>query len=249
MNQILVTEKLYVTPDMKKKRKWYKVLLCFCAFCVCVLFSYYIYAEYDKNRSEAVSKEILASMQEQNMVSSEKNSVIVVALGDNTGLTEEEEALQERTVEDILKEKKSEKIVWRTASNGEKYYSMGTIRIPKIGVDYPILNDSTEALLKISPGWFWGAEPNEVGNLCIAGHNYLNDKFFSKVPTLENGDIIEITDLLDNTVQYAVYDKYMVDHENTDCTNQETGGTREVTLITCNNDSSKRVIVKAREVK
>lgn len=249
MNQILVTEKLYITPDMKKKRKGYKVLFGLCAFFICVLFSYYIYAEYDKNKSEQVSKQLLANMQEDTTISKEKNSVIVVALGDNRGLTDEEEIIQEKTVDEILKERKSEKIVWRTASNGEQYYVLGTIKIPKIDVDYPILSDCTETLLKISPGRFWGPDPNEVGNLCIAGHNYLNSKFFSKVPTLENGDIIEITDLLDNTVKYEVYDKYMVDNENTDCTYQETRGKREVTLITCNNDSSKRVIVKCREVK
>ena len=36
--------------------------------------------------------------------------------------------------------------------------------------------------------------------------------------------------------------------EDDSCTNQNTNGKKEVTLITCTNDSKKRVIVKAREI-
>ena len=31
--------------------------------------------------------------------------------------------------------------------------------------------------------------PNEIGNLCIAGHNYVDYKFFSRVNELEKGDV------------------------------------------------------------
>ena len=52
MNQILVTEKLYVTPDLKRKRKLYKVVFFISVLLVCLLSSYYIYAEYDRGKSE-----------------------------------------------------------------------------------------------------------------------------------------------------------------------------------------------------
>ena len=81
----------------------------------------------------------------------------------------------------------------------------------------------------------------------MAGHNYRNDKFFSKVLTLEAQDIIEIE--ADNRkIEYEVYDKYEVFPDDDSCTDQNTNGKREVTLITCTNDSKKRVIVKAREI-
>ena len=32
------------------------------------------------------------------------------------------------------------------------------------------------------------------GNMCLAGHNYKNDTFFSKLSKLKTGDIIEIHD-------------------------------------------------------
>ena len=65
---------------------------------------------------------------------------------------------------------------------------------------------------------------------------------------MENGDIIELTDLTGRTLTYSVYDKYVVGPNDLNCTSQLTNGMKEITLITCTNDSSKRVIVKAREV-
>ena len=62
MNQILVTEKLYITPEIKRKKKMYKIRFCISIFVICMLFSYYIYAEHDKDKSEAVSKDILAEV-------------------------------------------------------------------------------------------------------------------------------------------------------------------------------------------
>ena len=62
MNQILVTEKLYVTPELRRKKKLYKLEFFLCVFVVCLLFTYYIYAEYDRGKSEEVSKEILIGL-------------------------------------------------------------------------------------------------------------------------------------------------------------------------------------------
>ena len=85
--------------------------------------------------------------------------------------------------------------------------------------------------------------------MCIVGHNYRNSQFFSKVPDLANGDIIEITDIFGETIQYEVYDKYIVNESDTTCTSQLTNGKREITLITCTDASDEnRVIVKAKEI-
>ena len=62
------------------------------------------------------------------------------------------------------------------------------------------------------------------------------------------GDTIEITDLTNRTIVYEIYDKYVVEPNDTSCTTQRTNGQKEVTLITCTNDSKQRVIVKAKEV-
>ena len=109
--------------------------------------------------------------------------------------------------------------------------------------------EETDSLLKISPCKFWGPSINEVGNYCIVGHNYRNSRFFSKVPQLEPGDTFTIEQPNVRTLTYEVYDKYTVVPENVSCTSQITGGKKEVTLITCTDDSSARVIIKARQVR
>ena len=76
-----------------------------------------------------------------------------------------------------------------------------------------------------------------------------NSKFFSKVPNLTVGDTVKLTDLTNRTVNYEVYDKHTVDPSDTKDTTQLTGGRKELTLITCTDDSKLRVIVRCKEVK
>ena len=247
MNQILVTKKLYITPELKRKKKIYKFDFFLSVFLVCVLISFCIYAEYNRNKDEEVSQEILANMNMTEDTTVADSNVLIAVLDD-------EEQTEEINAENQAEQLKNAGKTTQTTQNGYKYISVGTVKIPKINVEYPILDgqtdsaEETEELLKISPTKFWGPEPNEVGNFCIVGHNYRNTKFFSKVLTLENGDTIQITDLSGKTINYRVYNKYEVDPTDVSCTSQLTNGNKEVTLITCTNDSKLRVIDKAREV-
>lgn len=239
MNQILVSEKVYVTPNMKRKKKLFKIEFFLSVFLVCLLSSYYIYAEYDRNKSAQVSQEILEKMVFEQP--EEKLEKIVVIL--NSAFAEEQEIDLTDEAEDIPS------VQMVTANDGTKYYTIARISIPKINVNEAILSETTTELLKKSPCKFWGADPNKVGNFCIVGHNYRNTKFFSKVPTLQYGDIIEITDLSGKTVKYSVYDVHEVEPDDTSDTTQKTNGRTEITLITCTNDSKRRVIVKATAIR
>lgn len=238
MNQILITERLYVTPELRRKKKSYKVQFIISIVLVLILLGYYLYQEYDRYKNELLSKEILASVDigamQDNTVMRNEGDLLVVILNDS----EEDTSVQTAAFSTEV----------QTTKSGTTYSTVAIVNIPKIGVNYPVLSEATDELLKIAPNKFWGPNPNEVGNFCIVAHNYRNSKFFSKVPTLVNGDIIEITDLTGRTLNYSVYDKYTVDPEDVACTSQLTGGKREVTLITCTNDSKQRVIVKATEV-
>jgi len=250
MNQILITEKLYITPELKRKKKIYKLFFVLSIFLVCSFISMYIYAEYDRFKSAEVSQEILANFEVVEDTTVARNNVLIVVLDDeeqNIMQQEQQMSQQQEEIRTINREiKKTE--------SGYNYSTIATISIPKINVEYAILDgktgseEETEELLKISPIKFWGPEPNEVGNFCIVGHNYRNTRFFSKVPTLVNDDIIEITDVLGRKIQYRVYDKYEVEPTDVSCTTQLTNGKKEITLITCTDDNKLRVIVKAVEV-
>ena len=239
MNQILITEKIYITPELKRKKKIYKFSFIICIILVIMLFSVYVYAQYDRDKNEEISQDILKNMEYDTTTISKDDEVWVIDL--------------QATAEDVNDNKKSVVTTQNRTSNkvlvdGVEYDTVGSISIPSINVYYPILSETTESLLKVSVCKFWGSNPNEVGNLCIAGHNYRNQKFFSKVPDLPVGDIIEITDLSNNTVRYKIYDIYTVLPNETQCLSQRTNGKTELTLITCTLDSERRIIVKAQSL-
>ncbi len=74
---------------------------------------------------------------------------------------------------------------------------------------------------------------------------------------LENlQEILDFADIVNNahaenldiTIGANEYTKYNVVPSDTTCTDQRTNGKKEITLITCTNDSKERVIVKARAI-
>ena len=80
-------------------------------------------------------------------------------------------------------------------TEGNNFTVIGLIEIKKININYPIISSYNNDLLKIAPCRFYGPMPNEVGNICIAGHNYNSYKFFSRLKNLSIGDVITIFDL------------------------------------------------------
>ena len=126
-------------------------------------------------------------------------------------------------------------------------FIIGIVKIDKLKLDYPILSDVSDELLEISPCRFAGPMPNEVGNLCIAGHNYIDNTFFAKISNLEAGDEIEIYGNNGSHVSYYVTDKKEVSSDDMSCTSQDTNGKRIVTLMTCNSLKQTRRIITAYE--
>ncbi len=127
------------------------------------------------------------------------------------------------------------------------YFVIGLLKIEKINLTYPILSETSDDLLEIAPCRFYGPMPNEVGNLCIAGHNYANQTHFAKIHLLEVGDIIQIYDLSGNKINYQIYSKKEISSQDTSCLSQDTNSLREITLITCKAIKGNRIVIKAKE--
>lgn len=135
-----------------------------------------------------------------------------------------------------------------TLNNSDYFSVIGIIKIDKLGIKYPILSTTTENLLEISPCRYFGPYPNEIGNLCIVGHNYNNETFFSNLHLLKTDDNIEIYDSKNSHLTYKIYYIYEVLENDVSCLEQNTNGQKEITLITCNNTNGKRLIVKAKSI-
>lgn len=253
MNQILVTERLYITPEMKRRKRMYKIRFFLSVFLICVLCSYYIYAENDRNKSEEVAHQLLSQLEskENNTVKDTTtknivNDVLIVALDE-----EEAEHMQEPMQEEDLPEQSETEnsVETYTAENGVDYTVDSRLTIASLGIDYPVLSETSEELLKISLNKYWGHGPNQVGNYCIVGHNYANGKLFGKLSLMEIGDTAVLKDTATGkSVTYEAYDKYIVEPTDVSCTSQLTEGRREMTLITCKNYGTQRLIIKCREI-
>lgn len=133
--------------------------------------------------------------------------------------------------------------------DGNSTTVIGIIEIPNINIKYPILSNISDELLKISPCRFYGPLPNEKGNLCIAAHNYDDDRFFGNLHKLNIGDMINIYDSSNNVTHYYVYDKFESSEKDTSCINQDVHVLKELTLITCNNLNKNRLIIKSKAQK
>ena len=129
----------------------------------------------------------------------------------------------------------------------EGHKVVGIIKIPKINLEYPILETTSKETLNLSITKFWGNKINEIGNVTLAGHNNLNGTMFGKTKNLDIGDIIELTDIQNVTLKYKVFKKYVIDPNDITVILPEEEGTREVTLITCTNGNKNRLIIKARQ--
>ena len=175
-----------------------------------------------------------------------ENNVLIVTLDAQTSDREEIDITKlAQSVRTQIETKKKEIF---TAESGDTYSIDSVLNIPSLGINYPVIDKTTDELLKISLTKYYGPKANEKGNYVIVGHNYRNKKMFGKLAEIKMGDIVEVTDLKGRTLSYAVYDRYVVEPEDTRCTSQDTKGKKEITLITCTYYGTQRLVIKAKKV-
>ena len=126
---------------------------------------------------------------------------------------------------------------------------IGLIKIPAIDLEYPILEKTTNLAMATSISRYYGGEINELGNVSLAGHNNYSGTMFGKNKNLKKGDDVLLTDLTGKTLKYEIYDKFVTHPDDTDVLETKDKTIREVTLITCKNGRSERLIIKAKEIK
>ena len=113
-------------------------------------------------------------------------------------------------------------------SNG----SLGTLKIPSIGLTVGVYEGTGDAPLLKGAGHFEGTSI-WLGNICIAGHNRGVRNDFGKIHTLKTGDTITFTTVL-GTMTYAVSSVTKVDV--TDISGLYATSNNQITLYTCVED-------------
>lgn len=154
---------------------------------------------------------------------------------------------EDKTTNEIQNEPKSATSVNKPINSSVRIGNstvFGKIKIDKIEIEYPIIeyiNDDSlwKSICKISNNSI-----NGTGNLCLAGHNMRNMTMFAKIKNLKVGDTVEITNIYGDKYIYKVYESFYVDPSEVEVLKNTSESI--VTMITCNNTSSKRLIVRAR---
>ena len=127
----------------------------------------------------------------------------------------------------------------------EGYDVLGEIVIEKIKLDTYILDSVENDAMDKAPVKLYGETLNEEGNFCIAGHNY--EDIFARLVELEVGNQFYIEDKEGIIQDYVITEIKEVDP--TDLTPlMPVEDKIEVTLITCKEGATERIVMKAERV-
>ena len=172
----------------------------------------------------------------------------------NTG----DQNVVENDSENVTLDSTSETPIETTGTSGTStkkkyngYTVAGTMKIPAINLEYPIVEEVTgpaleKALVVLYPS---GDNLNLPGNTVVIGHNYRNGTFFSNLKKLSNGAKIYVTDYRGKSLTYEVYNIFETSSTDTSFYNRDTNGLAELTLSTCTDASNdQRTIIFAKQI-
>ena len=214
---------------MKGKKTSKKLLIFFSIFIFCTLLVIAIWIAVE-------------AFQEQKIANSKKQIPYIAKEANDEIETKIENKIQEETKQE---ETQKENMI---IEKYKGYEVEAKLEIPSIQLETYVIKPYSKQALNVSVTKFWGANANQVGNFCIAGHNFQNNIMFHNLKKVKVGDMIYITDQQNEKISYRIYNMYTVLPKDVSCLSQQTNGKKEVTLITCTFDSKKRIIVKARDI-
>jgi len=176
-----------------------------------------------------------------------RNSTEAKTLEDTTSnVSNQISTLTEQTkgqVGDVIKTVSTENIPNKIGG----YKVIGKIVIEKVGIDNSILSVTDDYSIDLGITKFWGPNINDVGNLSLIGHNYVN--LFKNLKDLKIGDTFYLINKENGTkVDYKINKIYTVQPNDVSCIETTNKDEREVTLITCNNGGKTRLVLKAKQI-
>ncbi len=141
-----------------------------------------------------------------------------------------------------------------TTSTKKKYKGytvVGTMKIPTINLEYPIVEEVSTTSLNTALVFLYPSPDNlnMPGNSVIIGHNYRNGTFFSNLKKLAKGAKIHVTDYRGTSLTYEVYNIFEAHEADTSFYQRDTNGLAELTLSTCTDASNdQRTIILAKQI-
>lgn len=116
----------------------------------------------------------------------------------------------------------------------EGYEFIGSLSIPALGLNLPIMSDWDYDRLKIAPCRHFGAV--ETDDLVIAGHNYVTH--FGSLSALQTGTQVSFTDMNGSETHYTLAELRTIEPEDVDAV---ANSGYDLVLYTCTPGRAKRV--------
>lgn len=161
-------------------------------------------------------------------------------------MIEQETVTEHEEKEDCGQEEAEASISKEDAATLSKEEVIGLIEIEILDLKYAVLEGTESHELSCGIGHITDtAGIGEKGNCVLAGHNgSRHGTFFTKLKTMEMGEIVKLTDKEGDSYFYVVESMEVVDpYENSV---KAQGEEAELTLISCENKGTMRLIVKCR---
>jgi len=222
---------------MLKNSKYNKILTVILVIVILGIIGLIVYMAldyYKKTQETSESDEILGQLDEY--LNQEQGSNIGSLPGGNNN-----------TVNDVNPNNTTGGNISNNKLTYKGYAVNGKIEIPRIDLEYPILEANADTIM-VAVGFIYGPGLNEVGNNVIIGHNFRDGRFFSNNDKLSIGDKIYITDLSNRRLEYKITKKYITDANDFSYAVRDTKGKREISLSTCTDDVSGRLVIWAEEI-
>ncbi len=124
--------------------------------------------------------------------------------------------------------------------NIKGYNYIGTISIPTLNINLPVLDTWDYNRLKIAPCLYYG---NSIENMIICAHSYRTH--FKNIGKLKQGDYIIFTDVHENEYIYKVEEVEILSSADVD---KMINNNFNLTLYTCTSDALKRITVRCNKV-
>ena len=225
---------------MLKNSKYNKILTVILVIVILGIIGLIVYMalDYKKTQETSESDEILGQLDEY--LNQEQGSNIGSLPGENNNIINV-------PVNDVNPNNTTGGNISNNKLTYKGYAVNGKIEIPRIDLEYPILEANADTIM-VAVGFIYGPGLNEVGNNVIIGHNFRDGRFFSNNDKLSIGDKIYITDLSNRRLEYKITKKYITDANDFSYAVRDTKGKREISLSTCTDDVSGRLVIWAEEI-
>lgn len=202
-----------------------------------------VYYRIEENKKNSISKVVNTPIPSIDVF--EKKAIIEVeeneALEDAYSNLELEE--NETIMKDDLEEEKN-----KTIKEVLSYQTLlGVIEIEKLNIEFPIVEGSERSNIAVSIGHMKNsASLGAKGNCVLAGHRGgIYGVFFRDVDQLQKGDKVKVTNMNGEIFYYKMYDSFLVEPDEM-WVIDDIGQEYTLTLVTCEEQSKKRRIIRCR---